>query len=629
MRPFILTLTILCIFVPRTLHGRTITVGVYDNYPKVFVDKEGKPAGIFIDILEYIAKQENWDIKYKTYLWQDGLDALEKGEIDLMPDVSLTDERSKKLTFSQISVLSSWLQIYQRYNVSMKTIQDLQGKKIAVLRGSVQEIKIKEIVEQLKLNCQIMIYDDYISTEKSVINGVTDGVVAGNFYEFAISSSGAKKIVPSPLIFSPSTLHYAVPLHKNKDIIEAIDYHLSRIKNQYPSIFQEAHYKWLGARPQTIIPRYIFYIIICISVSLFIALILIFVMYVKKMHALKRLQESESKYHSIFEQAPLCIAHMDQKGRFVDVNNQVLNIFGYSKDEFLKLGYRDVFPLNEQDGEKDNHEDEMQRFLKGEKEDLFKETMLKHKSGENIFVRVFLKSVLSSGKNVVSFICLFEDITERKKFEKKILESLQEKEILLREIHHRVKNNMQVICSLLSLQSDFSKDDKIHEVFNEVNQQIRAMSLAHEMLYQSSSFATFKAKEYITRLVEQIFGKTSNMLKMINLTQDVDDINIGIDVAIPLGFIVTELISNCLKHAFNGRKKGTVSISLHSKKDHMVELIVTDDGVGIPENIDVENPKSLGLELVNIFIQKLNGSVVFARKKVGTSVTVLVKNETT
>jgi len=489
MKRVIIALTILYILAPRSLHARTITVGVYDNYPKVFVDKEGKPAGIFIDILEYIARQENWEIKYKTYSWQDGLDALERGEIDIMPDVSLNEERAKKFTFSQISVLSSWLQIYRRYDVSMKTIEDLRDKKIAVLRGSVQEGKIKEIVEQLKLNCQVIIYDDYASAEQSVINGVTDGVVAGNFYAFSISSSGANKIIPSHLIFSPSTLHFAAPLHKNTDVIEAIDYHLSISKNQYPSIFQDAHYKWLGSKPQTIIPRYIFIIIIIISISLFIALVVIFVMYVKKMRV------------------------------------------------------------------------------------------------------------------------------------------LQEKEILLREIHHRVKNNMQVICSLLSLHSGFSEDNKMREVVDEINQQIRVMSLAHEMLYHSSNFVDFRAKEYISRLVEQIFGKTTNKLQRINLTQNVDDIYIDIDVAVPLGFIVTELISNCLKHAFKGREQGEISILLRNQSNQLIELIVSDDGVGIPEVIDVKNPKTLGLELISIFVTKLNGSIVFEREKVGTKVTIRVKNE--
>lgn len=340
-----------------------------------------------------------------------------------------------------------------------------------------------------------------------------------------------------------------------------------------------------------------------------------------KMQALQSLKESELKFRTLFEQAPSCIAHMDGLGRFVDVNGQVTNTFGYSKSDFLCLNYRDLFLVHD----KRKNENQIDSLLTGEGNEYVAETQLRHKSGKSFYAHISIKALQTSAANSKSFICIFEDISERKKSEQKIIESLKEKEILLREIHHRVKNNMQVICSLLSLQADFSHDVKTRDIFEEINQQIRAMSLAHEMLYQSSGIANFRAREYIMRLMDQIFGKTTNNLQKINLTQNIDDVCIDIDIAIPLGFIITELISNCVKHAFVGRDKGKVLISFRLIKNRNIELVISDDGVGISEGVDIKKPKSLGLELVGIFVQKLNGSVSYENNKPGTKVTVIVK----
>ena len=331
----ILIFVSLFIHLSFSIHAKTITVGVYDNYPKVFIDNNGKSAGIFIDILNYIAKAENWEIVYKAYSWQEGLKALENGEIDLMPDVNNIHETSKKIQLTQIDLLSSWLQIYRRSDVMMESIMDLNNKKIAVLQGSAQETKIQELIVQLKLNCQVVTYADYSSAEESLINGDTDGMIASRFYEFAISSSKSKRIIPSHLIFSPSTLHYATTLHKNEDIIRTIDYHLSVIKNQHPSIYHQVLYKWLGSKAQVIIPNYLFIIIVSSLILLFIALVLILVLLVKIKAKSKQLENALNQLkltqHEIMKNERLHLLGQVAAGIAHDLNNILTPILAYTE----------------------------------------------------------------------------------------------------------------------------------------------------------------------------------------------------------------------------------------------------------------------------------------------------------
>jgi len=215
------------------------------------------------------------------------------------------------------------------------------------------------------------------------------------------------------------------------------------------------------------------------------------------------------------------------------------------------------------------------------------------------------------------------DITERKRAEEQIQASLKEKEVLLREIHHRVKNNLAVICGLLSLQSCSIRDETHRGMFEALEARVRSMALAHEKLYQSESLANLKIREYVDGLVDHLIGST-RLGNPIQLKKEIDELSFGLDTAIPVGFILTELVSNCLKHAFTDRREGEIGIGLRAMGDQEFELVVSDDGVGMPEAIDVENPKTLGLDLVKAFVGKLRGTLEILRDH-GTQVRIKFK----
>jgi PAS domain S-box-containing protein len=207
---------------------------------------------------------------------------------------------------------------------------------------------------------------------------------------------------------------------------------------------------------------------------------------------------------------------------------------------------------------------------------------------------------------------LFHDITDRKQAEDKIKASLKEKEVLLREIHHRVKNNLQVIYSLLNLQLGYIKDKHSIEVFEESRNRVRSMALVHEKLYQSENLSMIDFAEYIRSLASNLFRSYRANSSAITLKIHTGDVLLGIDTAVPCGLIINELISNSLKHAFPAGKEGEIRINLRSDNGTFT-LIISDNGVGFPKDLDFRNAETLGLQLVTALVKQLKGTIELDR----------------
>ncbi|MDM8538363.1 histidine kinase dimerization/phosphoacceptor domain -containing protein, partial [Desulfobacterales bacterium HSG17] len=198
---------------------------------------------------------------------------------------------------------------------------------------------------------------------------------------------------------------------------------------------------------------------------------------------------------------------------------------------------------------------------------------------------------------------MFRDITTRKKDQEQIQASLKEKEILLSEIHHRVKNNMQVIISMLRLQSDKTCKKEYVDLLKDSERRVLSMSLVHEQLYQSKNFSNIDFKEYLNILLTDLFISHGVDINTVELIIDCTDIILDLDNAIPCGLIVNELVSNCLKHAFPDNRKGKINIRVSSLNEDEFELTVSDDGAGISKDLDIRDLESMGLQLVRVLAE--------------------------
>lgn len=230
-----------------------------------------------------------------------------------------------------------------------------------------------------------------------------------------------------------------------------------------------------------------------------------------------------------------------------------------------------------------------------------------HYDGSSAWYSANLGPVFS-GENVSGITLILRDITDSKKAEEKIQQSLKEKEILLQEVHHRVKNNLQIILSILNLQHAQITDKKTLDLVRDIRSRIKAMSFIHELLYQTDDFSSINFSEYITNITSNlIYSYTQN--QTIDLKLDVGTIFLDLDSAIPCGLIINEIVTNALKYAFTDQKNGEVNVSL-TQKNEFIQLTIADNGRGLPDNIDYRNTESLGMQLVVTLVQQLGGEIV-------------------
>jgi two-component sensor histidine kinase len=235
------------------------------------------------------------------------------------------------------------------------------------------------------------------------------------------------------------------------------------------------------------------------------------------------------------------------------------------------------------------------------------------KDGSEFPVEIGLNPIeTDEGTMVLSAIV---DISDRKHREESVHAALREKNILLGEVHHRVKNNLQIISSLLNLQSAQVDNPAAVQLLVESQNRIRSMALIHQTLYQSKDFAQVDFRSFIDTLVPILVSSYSVDPARITLLVDAADVSIPINAAIPCGLIVNELVSNALKHAFPGNRRGSIEIDLARGEDGTVLLSVSDDGIGIPEQVDIANATTLGLQLVSLLAEQLGAEIAIQRVK--------------
>jgi two-component sensor histidine kinase/PAS domain-containing protein len=246
------------------------------------------------------------------------------------------------------------------------------------------------------------------------------------------------------------------------------------------------------------------------------------------------------------------------------------------------------------------------------------DAIIRRSKGDDRWVLANAAPIQNAKGETVAGIVIFSDITERKKAEAQIQKDLKEKEVLLKEIHHRVKNNLQVISSLLGLQSHYIEDNQARVLFKESQNRIRSIALVHEKLYKSEDFTQVDFNEYIKSLVADLFRSIGMISEKIELNIDVEDVGLPIDFAIPCGLIINELVSNSIKYAFPSSfsKQKKLDILFKHIEKGKLQLQVKDNGIGLPEDFDFSKVDSLGLRLVKIISEdQLAGTIKFDLKQ--------------
>lgn len=254
--------------------------------------------------------------------------------------------------------------------------------------------------------------------------------------------------------------------------------------------------------------------------------------------------------------------------------------------------------------------DELLDTCISEKKSIVFESQILRKDGYQIWASNTLTPIFNESGELKKIVVIDTDITYRKKMEEQIRESLEEKGLLLREIHHRVKNNLQIIISLFNLQSHYINDTKAFEALKEGQDRIKSMALIHERFYQNEGLSKIDFDDYITRLIENLYISFNISPERIIYTVQAEKISLDIDTAVPCGLIINELISNVFKHAFHENEKGTLKVAFaRVPNSENLKLTIADSGKGIPEGFEIEEVDSLGMQLINALTNQLDGKI--------------------
>jgi PAS domain S-box-containing protein len=321
-------------------------------------------------------------------------------------------------------------------------------------------------------------------------------------------------------------------------------------------------------------------------------------------HSEELLKKSEKIFTTIFHKSPMSMAILNfDDNSFIEVNQAWLDLTGYTKEEVLGKQAMELRLWS--------RKDQLMSFvneLLANKHVTNMEFLSQKKNGETLYLLMNSEILILDGNLSVLSIC--EDITKRKRDEESIKKSLSEKETLLKELYHRTKNNMQIICSLLQLQSGSLENPEMIRILSETGQRIKTMALVHQKLYQSNDLSLINLREYTEDLVSLLTKFFSVKAGYINVSIIAEDIFILIDYGITIGLIINEIVSNVFKYAFPGDSRGKLLINIFRNETGNITMIFKDNGVGLPDNYNIHNANTLGMQLItSLSVDQLGGKL--------------------
>ena len=327
-----------------------------------------------------------------------------------------------------------------------------------------------------------------------------------------------------------------------------------------------------------------------------------------KRAAERKLKEQAAKINTIFNSSAMIIWSVDENLQLVSFNEKFGREFyrWFEIEPSIGMSMLKIIKDHVKKEAFSNYKKIVKRVFEGNPEQF--EGIIRTDEGEKIWLESFYRPMYSSGNKITEMSCMAHDISDKKTIEYQMRESIREKEVLLQEVHHRVKNNLQVISSILNLQSSYVKDEKSLSILRESQNRIKSMSFIHESLYQTRDFSKIEFTGYIRSLATNLIHTYHIRDSEIELKTDFEKNYLELDQAIPCGLIVNELVSNSLKYAFTGRKKGVILVSF-KKENGEFKLRLADDGVGLPKHLDIKETETLGLQLVNTLADQLDARI--------------------
>ncbi len=651
---------------PTRADSRIVRVGVYENPPKV-IAASGRPAGIFIDVIEDIARVEGWQLRYVRGSWAEGLERLERGEIDLMPDVALTETREATYSFHTVPVLSSWDQVYAAGDSGVHSILDLDDKSVAVLAGSVQQETFSRLVEGYGLRVRIVPAPDYDTAFRMVADGRAVAVIANNYYgsmhfrTFALEATA--------VLFNPCALFFAARKDADEALLEAIDARLSEMKADPQSAYHRSLQRWIGEEPQVGLPLWVQILGLAVAAVLLVSLVGSLVLR-RQVEARTRalaaqnaqmvaineaLHEGERKYRELVENANSIILHITSDGEIAFLNEFGQQFFGYSEEELIgRHIVGTIVPESESTGR------DMRPFLDGILADpaAYEHNINENirRNGERAWVEWTNKAALDDDGRVVGVLSIGTNVTERIRAEEE-----------LRRLNAELEQKVAKRTADLAAAKDRAESaDRLKSAF--------LATMSHELRTPLNSIIGFTGivlqglpgplNEEQTKQLGMVQGSARHLLELINDVLDLSKIEAGqlqieaepfsvhtaVDKAVRLVAPLAEkkqlaltsevspavdeivgdrrrfeqILINLLNNAVKFSEEGYVRVECSPEGDELLTRVI-DTGIGIkPEDVDkLFNPfqqvdiglsrnhegSGLGLSICRKLLEMMGGSI--------------------
>ena len=591
-----------------------IRVVLNDNYPPYsYRDEDGVLVGISVDQWKEWEKTTGIIAELTGMTWQEALFQMNMGQFDVIDTIFMTTGREALFLFTD-PYAEIEAAVFVHKSISGITDTDgLKGLSVAVKKGD----SSIQILESLGIN-------DFVKCD--TYDEIITGASRLNYRVFCMDKPPAIFMMNRTGLYSkfnqPFTIYTgqfrrAVSRNNPKLFAEVQD----GFRSIPPERYLEIERNWLGSsssfdKTRTIPPP----MILAVFAVFFSSVGILLVSRRKIRHKnlelhrhVHRFEASEKRNKAIMQAIPDLYFIIDRNGKYLDYNATDMSNLKTKPKGIIGLSVSDFFSA-----------DDTGRIMAAIAHVLSHGglNVLEYQLDVPAGLRNFESRIVALDDETVLFCA--RDITEQFAHEETLLRSLHEKEVLLREIHHRVKNNLQVISSLVSLQVDRFVDDHDRSLMQETQHRIQSMAQLHEFLYQSADFLSINIREYLSQIVDELLVAWACVSDRVEITKSIDNLNVSLEIALPIGLIVNELVSNSLKYAFVGKESGNLDISLVMEGETVV-LCARDDGCGLPEDFRISEAVSLGMVLIRSLTQQLHGRISVVSEK-GTAIQIVFPN---
>jgi PAS domain S-box-containing protein len=587
----------------------TIVFVSQTKYPPFeFIGPDRDHTGMCIDLARWIATEFGFKVQFTDTSFKQAQEAVLSGKADILTSLFFSEKRDAVFDFTEVifDVPASIFVLSERPDI--KEPEDLQGKTIAMQAGDYAQ----EFLVARRVAYTLIYTQDFAEATDLVVAGKADAVIGDEqivlYHIFSNHLTDKIKKVGAPLYIGQNCMGAKDP---NPVLIGILNKGIKLAQKK--GILEQINKKWIGTRyapGPSWMEQHFQAVLVAVGCTVLVTLLVWFWNLWLRREVSKRtrdlandvterklfqkkLQESQAHLKTLLNTIPDLVWLKDPRGIYLSCNPRFGEFFGAAEEHIV--GKTDYDFVNKELADFFRQHD--QKAVASEKPSVNEEEITFASDGHQEYLETIKTPMYGTEGQLIGVLGIARNISDRRSAAEMLQSALKEKEVLLREIYHRVKNNMQVISSLLTLQIERIDNEQARQELVESRQRIIAMSMIHEELYKGKNLEAIDLSAYLKSLIGYLQGIYSSRAE-ISIDLRVDNVEIGIDQAVPCGLIINELVTNAFKHAFPGRKKGEIQIKVRLVNQTELVLEVRDNGVGIGSAVDLENPSSLGLRLV-------------------------------